>query len=187
MEKKVPDVDMPVDFLAETGITEEILSLYKYPCRLKAAVFAFCVQGQIRASVNLTEYRIRGNSLICLPPGSIIQFHEASKDLRIYMMGFASRLVSSVNLIKSALDYFPVLIENPVLPLKEEIADIQKDYFQLLYKAFVGNRLGDPELIQCILLTVLKGVGNMYREQSKSERMLSRGEDITRHLMRLIM
>lgn len=39
-----PQVDFPVDMIARTEVTEEVLRIYKQPCRLKACIFALCTE-----------------------------------------------------------------------------------------------------------------------------------------------
>ena len=39
-----PQVDLPVDLIAWTDVTEDILNIYKQSCRLKACIFALCTE-----------------------------------------------------------------------------------------------------------------------------------------------
>ena len=46
-----PHVDLPVDLIAWTDVTEDILNIYKQSCRLKACIFALCTEGSITVSI----------------------------------------------------------------------------------------------------------------------------------------
>ena len=50
-----PQVDLPVDLIAWTDVTEDILNIYKQSCRLKACIFALCIEGSITVSINLMD------------------------------------------------------------------------------------------------------------------------------------
>ena len=70
-----PHVDLPVDLIAWTDVTEDILNIYKQSCRLKACIFALCTEGSITVSINLMDTEIKQGDFIILLPGTIIQFH----------------------------------------------------------------------------------------------------------------
>ena len=71
-----PQVDLPVDMIAWTEVTEDILNIYKQSCRLKACIFALCIEGSITVSINLMDTEINKGDFITLLPGTIIQFYE---------------------------------------------------------------------------------------------------------------
>lgn len=184
---KLPEVDLPIEFMAAIDITEDILGLYKFPCRIQAGIFVLCLEGEMKASINLTEYHIKKNDMISLAPGTIIQFHTMTKNLRIYFIGFSSKFMDSTSLIMANMDFSPFILEKPVLPLKEEMADIFKDYFALLNKAFSRNRLREKEIPHCILISMLSSLATIYFETAQSNRMMSRSEAIYKQLTKLIM
>ena len=78
MKMEVPQVDLPLEVLAWTKVTEDILNIYKQSCRLQACIFAVCTEGTMKVSINLLEYEVHPNDLITLLPGTIIQFPRES-------------------------------------------------------------------------------------------------------------
>lgn len=56
MKMEVPQVDLPLEVLAWTKVTEDILNIYKQSCRLQACIFAICTEGTMKVSINLLEY-----------------------------------------------------------------------------------------------------------------------------------
>lgn len=185
---RLPDIDLPVDFFAWADITEELLGWYKIPCKIRAGIFVLCVEGELTATINLTEYRLRRNDFIVVAPGSVIQFKGAEEHFRLSFVGFSSEFVSRVNLLKSTMDFFPVMFENPVLSLSEDVAEIQRDYFVLLCKMFAGDHFMHPEVLRCILETLLYQVSSLYNRTTEAAgHRLSRGEEICKELLRLIM
>ena len=45
MNANLPQLDLPRDYVVGNDITEAILNFYKQTCRLKAGIFALCVEG----------------------------------------------------------------------------------------------------------------------------------------------
>ena len=48
MKMEVPQVDLPLEVLAWTKVTEDILNIYKQSCRLQACIFAICTEGTMK-------------------------------------------------------------------------------------------------------------------------------------------
>ena len=186
---RLPDIDLPVDFFAWVDITREVLGWYQIPCKIKAGIFVICVEGELTATINLKECRIKKNDFIIVAPGSVIQFRGSESNFRLSFVGFSSKFMGEVNLFKSTMDLFPVMIENPVVPLKEEMAEIYRDYFSLLYRMFSGDMLTQPNMQRCVLESLLYSISGMYQrvESESGEHRLSRGEEICRELLRLVM
>lgn len=111
-----PQVDIPQDFIVGTNITEDVLNFYRQSCRLRAGIFALCLEGNVEVSINLTNYNLKKNDFISLLPGSIIQYREQKSNVRLSFIGFSNKFVSSVNLIKTTMDFFPVITNSPVFP-----------------------------------------------------------------------
>ena len=45
MEKELPKIDLPEEWLVGTGISKELLGLYRnYPVRLKCEIFVLCLK-----------------------------------------------------------------------------------------------------------------------------------------------
>lgn len=185
----LPDIDLPVDFFVWADITHSILGWYTIPCKIKAGIFVLCEEGELTATINLKEYHIRQNDLVIVAPGSVIQFQGSESDFRLSFVGFSSKFMEEVNLIKSTLDLFPVMVEHPVMPLRDEYVEVYHDYFALLHKMFMRKMLARPELLRCVLESLLYGISSLYKRELSEldERRLSRSEEISKELLRLIM
>lgn len=187
MKLEFPQVDLPTEVLAWTKVTEDILNIYKQSCRLQACIVAICTEGYMKASINLIEYEIRPNDVITLLPGTIIQFHERTEKVCICFAGFSTSCAGRVNLIKSIGDAYPKLIEHPVIPLSEEIADYLKDYFALLSRISLDQSFEiDPELADISLQTILTSIRLIYRKYRGENRNSNRKKEICQELVQLI-
>ena len=185
MNTNLPQLDLPLDFIVGDNITEDILNYYKQTCRLKAAIFVLCVEGSLKVSINLAECVIKKNDLIVLMPGSIIQFCEETEKVRLSFMGFSSKFMSYVNVVKSSMNIFPVMMDNPILPLDEEIAGFFNDYFSLMYR--VQAKSVNLEVMKHVLLSIVHGISSLYKIHSWPERTLTRSEEISKKFIQLVM
>lgn len=187
MKFDFPQVDLPSEIVAWTDVTEDILNIYKQSCRLKAGIFAVCIEGNMKASINLIDYEIKENDLITLLPGSIIQFRERTEKVRLGFIGFSSHCISRINLIKSLMDVFQNINENPVLSLEEDIASYFKDYFSLLSRVTFNERLTiPPEIADTSLASLLASIRLLYKTRPGSTRSSSRKEDICKELVQAV-
>ena len=84
----------PVDMIAWTEVTEDILNIYKQSCRLKACIFALCIEGSITVSINLMDTEIKQGDFITLLPGTIIQFYEQKEKVCLGFVGFSSHCLN---------------------------------------------------------------------------------------------
>ncbi|MGM9759012.1 MAG: helix-turn-helix domain-containing protein [Parabacteroides sp.] len=184
----LPQLDLPMDFIAGSDVTENILKFYNQTCRLKAAIFVLCMEGEFTASVNLTEYKIRKNDFITLMPGSLIRFcPDQTMNVRLSFIGFSSKFMSTVNLIQATMNLLPVMMEYPMVHVDDEVAQLIVDYHSLISR--VQMRIGDmaPESITQMLLSVIYGVSNLYRRKEWPAQSKSRSEEIRKKFIQLAM
>lgn len=88
MKTEIPKFDLPVDYIIMSNITGKLLNQYgRFPCKIKAGLFILCTKGTIQATINLSEYTVKANDFITLLPGSFIQIHNVSSDIKLYVAG----------------------------------------------------------------------------------------------------
>lgn len=189
MEKDIPKIDIPVDWIIGTDLSKEILSMYtNFPCRLKAEFFVLCMQGHIEASVNLTRFEVKPFDFITILPGSIMQIHKVEGDLRIYFMGFSSNFIKQANMGKPSIDVLYTIRENPLISLKEKGAYLMEDYFSLLIRTYghCANLL-NKEIITHLLHGTLLGLSLLYKDQPSAKTNMQKSEQISKNFRQLVM
>ena len=187
MKFEFPQVDLPIEVVAWTRVTEDILNIYKQSCRLQACVIAICTEGYMKASINLLDYEIRPNDLIVLLPGSIIQFHEKTEKVCLCFAGFSSKCAGRINLMQNIGDAYPRLMEQPVVPLSEEIASYLKDYFALISRASCNEKFEmNPEIANLSLQIILTSIRLIYNKFCEENNNSNRKKEICRELIQLI-
>lgn len=186
---ELPKIDIQDDFTIGTDINIDILNLYRnYPCRLKAEIFVFCLEGNIEASVNLTDYQIKANDFVTLMPGSIIQIKKVEGNLRLFIIAFSSRFIGRVNLLAPIANVLQTIRENPVLPLPAKMAELFYDYFSLINKVYNQKFLTNtPIFYHNILHTILYAIGEAYRRRPWKKVTLNRSQEICKSFENLVM
>lgn len=155
-ENLMPRFDLPVELLVDDSINTLILNMYgKFPCKIKAAIFALCITGEVKVTINLKEYMIHANEFVTLLPDSFIQIHHASDDVRICFFGFSSRFITQIQFWKKISDFFVLLRNRPVLLLNEKKTELYRDTFSLM------RRMGE-ETNFILSSTLLKSTAELF-------------------------
>lgn len=151
--KKLPQFDLPVDFIVYDKIYASLLNFYgNFPCKIDAFILAFCSKGSVKATINLWDYDIKQNDFIILTPGSFIQIKEVSDDIQMGFAGFSSKFLNSMNFWKSMSTLLMPIFKNPILTLQPDLASIYGDSLSLLTRA---SELSDTIISQNIIKHIL--------------------------------
>lgn len=187
-EKNLPKIDISDDFVITNDVKLDILNLYSnYPCRLKAEIFVFCLQGSIEATVNLKEYQIKANDFVTLLPGSIIQIKKAEGNPRFYIMAYSSEFIGRVNLLETTMEIIQTIRDNPVISLPDKMVELFCDYFALINKVYDQNYLPRiPVFYKNILFTIFYAIKEIYKKQPWKSVNLTRSQDICKRFERLV-
>lgn len=185
----MPKIDLPEDWVIGTGISKELLGLYKnYPVRLKCEIFVLCMSGEVEASVNLNRFSVKANDVIALAPGTIIQIHNIEGDLQIYFLGFSSQYIEQAGQSHSILNVIYLTLGRPVISLRPEGAHMMEQYLNML----IGMYEHLPEKIRKeispnLYADIHKGISILYQSKSPDKTSLSKSEQICRNFTQLVM
>lgn len=190
IDDALPKFDLPVDFVTDDSITGDILNQYgRFPCHIKAGVFVLCTRGTVRATINLSEYTITHNDFVTVLPGSFIQIHEVSSDTRVCFAGFSSEFISRVSYVETYLDFLPMILDNPIMALQEEVAQLYRNAFSLLIRAYsLPNTLDNKEILMSIFTIFFQGVGELYKRcKPTNNEPIKREHELYRQFIQLLM
>lgn len=183
----LPYADIQSLYLVGPEVDGSVLKMYRYPCRLKACVFVVCLSGEADVSINMGRYRIGENRFICIAPGSIFQCHSYSEDLRLCFLAFSSEVTVDDKVQQSALEVFPRMKEQPVVPLSPEAAFLYRDYFLVLAQSHLICPDGlAMEVVIYVLLSMFHGIKYLYQLHPEESVTLSRSEEIYKKLQCLL-
>lgn len=129
--------DIPTDFIAGDNISGDMLNRYvHFSCKMKAALFALCVKGSVKVTINLSEHKIKEYDFVTLTPDCFVQINEVSADARFFFACFSQEFMDNNNLILTTIRLLPMLAEEPVICLSEDICQLYMDLFKPLIHAY---------------------------------------------------
>ena len=183
-----PQVDLPTEVVAWPDVTEEILNLYKQSCRLKTSIFALCMEGSMRASINLIDYDIKPNDLITLIPGTIIQFQERTERVKLSFIGFSSSCLERINLVQKLYSSYPKISQNPIIELKPDITSYFNDFFTLVSRITYDEETFNmsSDMIEATLNFLIAGINMVYTDYVPIEQSHTRKEELCKELVQCI-
>ncbi|MCL3852179.1 helix-turn-helix domain-containing protein [Parabacteroides sp. GYB001] len=190
MEENMPIFDIPTDFIASDNITGEILKRYvNYSSKMKAVLFALCVKGKVRITLNLSEHTIKQNDFLTLTPDSFIQINEVSQDAHFYYACFSREFMDSNNLILTTIRLLPMLTEYPVINLSEDLTQLYLDVFKPLLHAYsLPCTLENKDIIKSIFTIFIQGTAELYKNHGKWKNPFhTRSKEICREFTKLVM
>ena len=192
INETIPLFDLPVDFLVDDNIRGNILELYKmFPCQIKAGIFALCIEGEIKVTLNLHEYTVRKNDFVIIIPGSFIQIHSAGSQARVAFMGFSSNFIHAMNYWKYMTDHLSIALIHPIIPLPESNAAFFLDTFSLLTKAANGQiQLFNKQIISSIMdifYNALKIIyENIFSDFKEDKKKRPREYEVLKEFLQLV-
>lgn len=189
MDKELPKIDLPEEWIAGTGISKDLLSLYtNFPCRLKAEIFVLCMDGEVEASVNLNRITVKANDFVTIMPGSILQIHRVSGNIELYFAGFSSEFIEKADLIRSSINTLYITLGKPVYSLRPQGAQMMKEYLSFLIKLyeFLDEQTRNsvtPHLYNDVHV----GIATIYKAKSDTQSHLSKSEQLCKNFTQLVM
>lgn len=190
MEKELPKIDLPEDWLIGTDIHKDLLSLYtNYPVRLKCEIFVLCMDGEVEAAINLNKITVKANDVITLTPGSIFQINQIEGNLKIYFLGFSSNYLEQKEHSRILLDSIYLTLGRPIISLPSKGAKLMEEYFQLLirtYEYFDESGI-HQEMAPNIFADIHTGISLLYRRNFNETISASKSEQLCRSFNQLVM
>lgn len=187
MAQEFPQVDLPVDMIAWTDVNEDTLNLYRQSCRLEACIFALCMEGEIKVSINLSDMVIGPNQLVTLLPGSIIQFFEHTERVRIAFIAYSAHCINDSHGLKEEVEAFSQPFSMPSVQLDSLSASYLTDYFALFARITTGPKELPLELAQSSLKNMLLGVRHIYSHSPvQQNRSFSKQKELCNRFFQLV-
>lgn len=189
MNQKIPLLDIPVDIIAGDDVTGQLLNDYgRFPCRIKACIFALCIQGEITTKIDLETHRIKAGDFISMLPDSFLQIQHVSHDTLIYFAGFSYAFYQSTVSHKLSTEFIHRLKESPVFELPEDLTEFYKNAFKTLLSACMLSSISlNADIKHTILSLFFQSVANLYQQNYNNRTEIrNREEEIYKDFVRLV-
>lgn len=168
-ENNIPRYDLPVDFVLDNAVDGSILNFYKqFPCKIKAGVFALCIQGEIKANINLNEITAKANDFAIVIPDSFFQITSASPETKVAFIAFSSQFINNVDFWKLLTTNLSAILKHPVISLEKDKAQFILNTISTIKEAVeVIPQLINTESIKTILNIFYRTLEIIYEQTYK--------------------
>lgn len=189
MEQDHQKYDLTIDYLVGEGYEENLKKYLRIPAKVQSGFFILCEKGTMNVTVNANDYTIHANDLITLPPNCFMEIHEFSPDVHLYFACFSSKIIESVNLIKSTEHLLPVIMENPVIALSPRDAHSYILFYQSSIFAYSSSRSRvNKEIIKAVFTMFIQGATEIYKKKKDWNLPLqARKHEVYQDFMKLLM
>lgn len=171
-----------------TGEYEQyLLKIMDFPTKIDMKGICICLRGECEISINMKNYIIKKNDLLCVFPGTIIQIISKSDDFEGYTMVTNVDFMESLNIPSGALTYLHIK-ENPCISLKEDDKEMIIDMLEEIKER--DERANHPfrkEIAMSILSTLCFEIAAIYLNQEPIvSRICSRKESLFRNFLLIL-
>ena len=119
------------DFFISRLVEKPQYAYLRYPFRVDCYLAAYCVEGSVDCSVNLTDYHLTTGTLLLFTPGNIVKItqpDELDQNLRVTLICASTSFITSIGINPSKF-----LIE-AVEVLKDPCIHLSADETEMLHK-----------------------------------------------------
>lgn len=177
------------NFIAGIDVIGNIKKLFAIPAQIPGCLFLLCIRGQCDITIHINKYKLKKNSIAIVYPDQFVQIAENTPDCRFAFVGFSSTLIQHPFLFSNTIQYAPSILEEPVIELEPETAEVLRDYFKLLVKAkHLNNTLVREEQLPLILTGLIIELGNINKQEpiKRSPQHYTRSQEIVKELIRVV-
>lgn len=107
----------------------------QYPFRVDCYLAAYCVEGSVDCSVNLTDYHLTTGTLLLITPGNIIRItqpDELDQNLRVTLICVSASFISNIGINPSKVLVEAVeVLRDPCIHLSDDEAGMLHKYVNL--------------------------------------------------------
>ncbi len=187
MTSEFVEITLPHNAVAKTNLSFETLNKYKQNYQLNFSVCAVCLSGRVTVRINTTDYELAPNDLITLFTGSVVKIKQVSSDAQLALACFSPEVANQVNPLKVTGELFPVILDKPVLSLRDEPTFYFKDYIALLNHAGQDNILEiSCDFVVAAYNSILVATHLVYKTHALKDKTVTRKEEICRELIDLV-
>ena len=107
----------------------------QYPFRVDCYLAAYCVEGSVNCSVNLTDYHLTTGTLLLITPGNILRISqpdELDRNLRVTLICVSASYISNIGINPSKVLVEAVeVLRDPCIHLSDDEAEMLHKYVNL--------------------------------------------------------
>jgi AraC-like DNA-binding protein len=111
----------------------------RHPVRLSFSVAIFCLEGNIKFRLNLSEFELQRNDIILIRKGMIGEFVDASSDCRVAAMAWNDNYFQINDKVDATITLQQKLRTNPVCHISQQAFDECLTLYRLMKKKILES------------------------------------------------
>lgn len=148
-----------------------------HPCRFDGYMLLYCIKGNLRLNVNLTEFQIGDGMIFMNVPGNIIRVNELvdvqQKDLHYICIALSREFVQGLRIdVNKMFNEGLSLLENPSLRLKENETQLLCRQIDLIINVLKSDVFFKKECIYSMLSSMFYIIMGVWGDRQSSDRSL---------------
>lgn len=172
-------VSMGDDFCVVNLRYGENLKILSHPCRFDGYLAFFCVSGNLKITINLTEFDVVENSLFINLPANIVMVSgiepEQKERLHFIVMAMTRDYMDSLNLdMGSLVEKGLILMGNPCFILGDEERELARKYLKLSSDILRSSLRYKRESIASLLSSVFYLAGGLIEKNISEQEVVAR-------------
>lgn len=185
-----PLLDLPSDVIAREDMPGETLRMYGgFPCRIRAALFVYCIEGSLSVKINLRDYVISQRDFVLLLPNSFVQVIQVSDHTRVSIISLSSSYVENSNILQPFFSSADTISNEPVVELSPDLREVYACAVSMIRQAIL---LSNDEMRNKIITNMIKSISDivlpLFQQPVSPHRIhISRGDDIVQQFQALVM
>lgn len=147
----------------------------QYPFRVDCYLAAYCVEGSVDCSVNLTDYHLTTGTLLLITPGNIIRItqpDELDQNLRVTLICVSAPYISNIGINPSKVLVEAVeVLRDPCIHLSDDEAEMLHKYVNLALDITKTNSQFVKESIGGLVSSVFYQFAGFLADSKRREDM----------------
>lgn len=147
----------------------------QYPFRVDCYLAAYCVEGSVDCSVNLTDYHLTTGTLLLITPGNIIRItqpDELDQNLRVTLICVSASYISNIGINPSKVLVEAVeVLRDPCIHLSDDEAEMLHKYVNLALDITKSNSQFVKESIGGLVSSVFYQFAGFLANSKRREDM----------------
>lgn len=147
----------------------------QYPFRVDCYLAAYCVEGSVDCSVNLTDYHLTTGTLLLITPGNIIRItqpDELDQNLRLTLICVSASYISNIGINPSKVLVEAVeVLRDPCIHLSDDEAEMLHKYVNLALDITKTNSQFVKESIGGLVSSVFYQFAGFLADSKRREDM----------------
>ncbi len=163
------------DFFMTCQSYKTQFKIFKYPCRIDGFIAAYCMEGDLKVTINLTEYRIGAGMLILCTPGNIFKVEpvtgpDAMDSCNFILIGTSANFIANLNMDinKLFVDALNV-IKKPCLTLTDKEKSVAQQYLELIGTIITSDLTYKKDSVASLASSIFYTFGGFFEQRTHNE------------------